>query len=108
MENAVWRLTRRAEHELERMETITRDQADWELALMGDVARNQEEERRRIARRVVRETRVGQTPSPDYPGFDYDAFLRHAGRGLILPTTIECPGRSCPKVLNVVDCSAPH
>ena len=107
-ENAVWRLTRRAERELERMNNIARIPAGWERSLMGDVAGDQEERRTRIARQVVRETRVGQEPSPDYPGFDYDAFLQKAGRGLVLPATIECPGRSCPKVLNVIDCSAPH
>ena len=107
-----WRLTRHAEQELERMEKIAGGQADWERALMGEVAGKQAERRAQIARMVVRETRVGGVPSTDYPGFDYDAFIKHAGRGLILPTSIECPGHDCRKknVENVIDlgCSAPR
>jgi hypothetical protein len=109
-DGATWRLTRDAERELERMEKIASNQADWERDLMGEVAANQAERRVQIARMVLRETRVGQVPSTDYPGFDYDAFLKHAGRGLILPTSIECPGRGCNKRENVIDvgCSAPR
>ena len=109
-DGAVWRLTGDAERELERMEKIARGQADWELSLMGDVATKHTERRVQIARTVLRETRVGRAPSPDYPGFDYDTFVKQAGRGLILPTSIECPGRDCNKVENVIDlgCSAPR
>ena len=92
------------------MEKIAGGQAEWERSLMGDVATKQADRRAQIAHTVLRETRVGQVPSPDYPGFDYDAFVKQAGRGLILPTSIECSGRRCDKVENIIDlgCSAPR